>query len=60
MERFLLSMKTDRVNWKTYRVRDEAWVDVFHHIDRFYNPRRGHSTLNYESPIAFGTKMTVA
>jgi putative transposase len=40
--------------------RDEARVDVFDYIERFYNPRRRHSTLGCESPMAFGAKMTVA
>ena len=60
MESFLSSMETERVNRKTYRTRDEARVDMFDYSERFYNPRRRHSTLNYESPIAFETKMTVA
>ena len=53
-------MKTERVNRKTYRTRDEARVDGFDYIERFYNPRRRRSTLGYESPMAFEAKMTVA
>jgi transposase InsO family protein len=38
-----------------YRVaRDHGHcTDVFDHIERFYNPRRGHSTLDYLSPREF-------
>jgi len=32
---------------------DEARADVFDYIERFYNPRRRHSTLGYVSPDEF-------
>ncbi len=32
---------------KTYRTRDEAKADVFDYIERFYNPKRRHSTIGY-------------
>lgn len=60
VESFFSSMKTERVNRKTYRTRDEARVDVFDYIERFYNPRRRHSTLGYESPMAFEAKARIA
>ena len=28
-------------------------ADVFDYIERFYNPRRRHSTLGYRSPMEF-------
>jgi putative transposase len=53
VERFISSMKTERLSRKIYRTRDDARADVFDYIERFYNPHRRHSTLGYESPIAF-------
>jgi transposase InsO family protein len=53
MESFFSSLKTERTARKTYRFRDEAKVDVFDYIERFYNPKRRHSTLGYLSPIEF-------
>jgi putative transposase len=38
---------------KTYRTRDQAKADVFDYIERFYNPKRRHSTLGYVSPMEF-------
>jgi putative transposase len=38
---------------KIYRSRDEAKADVFDYIERFYNPKRRHSTIGYMSPIEF-------
>jgi putative transposase len=53
MESFFSSLKVERVNRRQYRTRDEARADVFDYIERFYNPRRRHSTLQYLSPVAF-------
>jgi putative transposase len=53
MESFFSTLKTERVNRRQYRSRDEARADVFDYIERFYNPRRRHSKLRNLSPVAF-------
>lgn len=53
MESFLSSLKTERIRSKVYRTRDEVRADVFDYIERFYNPRRRHSTLGYLSPVEY-------
>jgi len=53
MESFFSSLKTERTARKTYRTRDEANADVFDYIERFYNPKRRHSTIGYLSPMEF-------
>ena len=53
MERFLSSLKAERAGRTTYRTRDEARADVFDYIERFYNPKRRHSTIGYLSPMEF-------
>ena len=53
MESFFSSLKTERTANKTYHTRDQAKADVFDDIERFYNPRRRHSTLGYRSPMEF-------
>jgi putative transposase len=53
MESFFSSLKTERTARKVYRTRDEARADVFDYIDRFYNPKRRHSTIGYLSPVEF-------
>lgn len=53
MESFFASLKKERVARKVYRTRAEAKADVFDYIERFYNPRRRHSTLGYLSPVQF-------
>src|SRR4030081_2053470 len=53
MESFFSSLKTERTARKMYRTRDAAKVDVFDYIERFYNPKRRHSTIGYMSPMEF-------
>ncbi len=60
MESFFSSLKTERVARKVHRSRDQAKADVFDYIERFYNPRRRHSTLGYLSPIDFEKQSEVA
>lgn len=53
MESFFSTLKLERVNRSRYRTRDEARADIFDYIERFYNPRRRHSTLGQISPVEF-------
>ena len=53
MESFFSSLKTERTARKTYRTRDEAKADVFDYVERFYNVKRRHSTIEYISPMEF-------
>ena len=53
MESFFSSLKTERTARTTYRTREEARADVFDYVERFYNPKRRHSTLGYLSPMQF-------
>ena len=60
MESFFSSLKTERTARKTYRTRDEAKADVFDYVERFYNPKRRHSTIGYLSPMEFEMKAGLA
>jgi len=53
MESFFSTLKTERVHRRRYRTRDEARADVFDYVERFYNPRRRHSSIGYMSPVEF-------
>jgi putative transposase len=53
MESFFSTLKLERANRRRYHTRDEARADLFDYIERFYNPRRKHSTLGYISPVEF-------
>jgi len=53
MESFFSTLKTERLSRKHYRTPDELRADVFDYIERFYNPKRRHSTIGYISPVQF-------
>lgn len=52
VESFFSTLKSERSARKIYRTRDQPRADVFDDIERFCNPRRRHSTLDYMSPMA--------
>jgi len=60
MESFFSSLKTERIDRKVYRSRDEARADVSDYIERFYNPIRRHSTIGYLSAVEFERKVGLA
>ena len=60
MESFFSSLKVERVTGKVYRTRDQARADVFDYIERFYNPKRRHSTIGYLSPMQFEQRARLA
>jgi transposase InsO family protein len=45
--------ETERLSRKQHRTRDGLRADVFDYIERFYNPKRRHSTIGYISPVQF-------
>lgn len=53
MERFFLSLKTERVWQQRYDNPTEATRDVTQYIAGFYNTHRLHSTLGYLSPADY-------
>ena len=56
MEKLLLVAQDRADGAQDLRTRDDAKADVFDYIERFYNPRRRHSTLGYLSPVEFEEK----
>ncbi len=53
MESFFSTLKIKRIHRKRYATPEEVRADVFDYIERFYNPRRRHSTLSQISPAEF-------
>lgn len=53
VETVFKTIKSELV-WRTsFQTRRQAEKAIGHYIDGFYNPRRRHSALGYQSPIAF-------
>jgi putative transposase len=47
------SFKNERVHGERFETRDEVKAMTFEYIEVFYNRRRLHSTLGYQSPVKF-------
>jgi len=52
-ESFFGTLKSEHLDGFKFRTREEAKLEVFNYIDGYYNPRRLHSTLGYQSPDEF-------
>lgn len=50
MESFFHTLKVERVHHRVYATRAEARRDLFAYIEGFYNSRRLHSGIGYQSP----------
>ena len=55
-ERFFRSLKSERVNYRQYKTRQEAMADIADYIEPFYNRKRRHSTLGNISPVEYELK----
>ena len=53
MESFWSTLKTEEVHHRHYATRDQARASIFEYIEVFYNRKRLHSALGYQSPEAF-------
>jgi transposase InsO family protein len=53
LESFFGTLKAELVYHRHYRSRAEAKRDIFAYIEGFYNRRRRHSALGYQSPDQF-------
>jgi transposase InsO family protein len=53
MESFWGTLKTELVHHERYATREQARQSIFEYIEVFYNRKRLHSALGYQSPEAF-------
>ena len=59
-ESFFSSLKKERIRRKIYPTFEDARTDLFDYIELFYNRKRRHSYLGYQSPIEFEAKSRVS
>ena len=60
MESFFHTLKTELVKHEHYQTHAEARASLFDYIEGFYNRRRLHSTLGYQTPVDFERAGTAA
>lgn len=53
MESFFATLAKECVNRERWKTRQQARTAIFEYLHCFYNPIRLHSTLQYQSPLAF-------
>jgi Integrase core domain len=52
-ESFIKTLKQEEIYTREYRDRAELEISIEHFLERYYNRRRLHSALNYQSPAQF-------
>ena len=52
-ESFFATLECELIDRYRFQTRSEATMAVFGYIEGWYNPRRRHSALGYESPMSF-------
>jgi putative transposase len=55
-ESFFATLECELLDRRRFRSQAEARMAVFEFIEGWYNPRRRHSALEYESPISYEKK----
>lgn len=53
VESFFSSLKNELVHHRNYHTREQARMDIFEYIEIFYNRRRLHQSLNYQTPMGY-------
>jgi putative transposase len=53
MESFWSTLKTEWLHQHNFQTREQARLAIFDYIETFYNPKRLHSALGYQSPVEF-------
>jgi putative transposase len=52
MERFFRSLKHEQLHYEKFRTKASAKLSIIDYL-AFYNWKRTHSTLDYQSPLKF-------
>ena len=59
MERFFSSLKSEWLRDKIFPTHEAATSAIFEYIETFYNPKRRHQALGYQSPIQYENNMKI-
>jgi len=59
-ESFFATLERELIDRRDWRTRAEAATALFDYIATWYNTRRRHSTLDYQSPAAYERQLATA
>lgn len=51
VESFFSSLKNELIHHRDYHTREQARTEIFEYIELFYNRRRIHQSLDYQTPV---------
>jgi len=57
MESFWATLKTELLAGRSFATRQQAQLAIFEYVEVFYNRRRLHSALGFQSPVDFELKL---
>jgi putative transposase len=57
MESFWATLKTELLAGRTFATRKEAGLAIFEYVEVFYNRKRLHSALGFQSPVDFESNL---
>ncbi len=57
-ESFFASLECELIDRRSWQTKTEARLALFTYIEGWYNPRRRHSALSYQSPVSFESNHT--
>ena len=60
MESFFKTLKVERTHLLRYDTRALAKLDIVNWIEGFYNHRRMHSSIDYQTPVDAESSLTAA
>ena len=52
-ESFFASLERELIDRRSFKSHTEARMALFQYIEGWYNPKRRHSALDYQSPINY-------
>ena len=59
-ESFFATLECELLNRRSFHTHSEARMAIFRWIEGWYNPRRRHSSLDYQSPVNYERKHQLA
>jgi putative transposase len=59
-ESFFATLECELIDRRRFASQAEARLAVFDFIEGFYNPRRRHSALDYQSPVEYERSRALA